>query len=312
MNQFQAKDFIQTKEGLVFAVVEQDLEDGKVLCFLRYQQQGSRWQKLATSEANQLLKEKYPQYLFYSAVKSAYLHAVSTAAISVHYHPKRILQKILAKREPDPIEHDLVLLCQLFIANGVVLDDLGLTGSLLIGAQHAHSDIDLIIYSRKSFNQCRDLVRQLLIDGKLQHLDDPAWQDSYQRRQCDLSYADYVWHEQRKYNKALINNRKFDLGLLVPQLDADAALFRKQGAIKMTTKVIDAQFAYDYPARFLINHENISTVVCYTATYNGQAEQGEYIEVAGQLETSNEGDARILVGSTREARGEYIKVVSGR
>jgi len=49
--------------------------------------------------------------------------------------------------------------------------------------------------------------------------------------------------------------------------------------------------------------------VCYTATYTGQAEQGERIEVAGQLEVSNTGLVRILVGSSREAEGEYIKVL---
>jgi len=33
---FYAKDFIETAEGLVFAVVASGIEQGKVLCFLRY------------------------------------------------------------------------------------------------------------------------------------------------------------------------------------------------------------------------------------------------------------------------------------
>ena len=309
MSLYQAKDFIQTKEGLVFAVVDQGLEDGKVLCFLRYYQQGGCWQKLATQEANQLLKTQYPQYLFYSQVKSAYLHAVSTAAISWHYHPRPGLQKILAKQQPDPIEHDLIVLCRLLVWSGVPLADLGLTGSLLIGAQNKLSDIDLVIYSRKSFFHCREGVKQLLADGKLQHLDESAWQESYQRRHCDLSYAEYVWHEQRKYNKALINQRKFDLNMIEQVVAQADKSYQKRGAIVIRARVIDAQYAFDYPARFLIDHENITEVVCYTATYTGQAEQGEYIEVAGQLEISSSGQARILVGSTREAQGEYIRVV---
>ena len=307
---FQAKDFIQTKEGLVFAVVDQGLEEGKVLCFLRYQQQGGVWQKLATQEANQLLKAQYPQYLFYSQVKSAYLHAVSVADISVHHQSRQVLQTILAKQNPDGIEQDLIALCQLLLTEGIPSYELGITGSLLIGAQQTNSDIDLVVYDRKLFFHCRELIKQLLTGGKLQHLDDNAWQESYQRRQCDLSYAEYVWHEQRKYNKALINNRKFDLGLLVQQRDDVSDCFTKQGALKIRAKVTDAQFAFDYPARFLIEHESISEVVCYTATYTGQAEQGEYIEVAGQLEISSSGQARILVGSTREAQGEFIRVVA--
>lgn len=33
---YQAKDFVATDQGLIFAVVADGVEDGKVLCFLRY------------------------------------------------------------------------------------------------------------------------------------------------------------------------------------------------------------------------------------------------------------------------------------
>ncbi len=307
---FQAKDFIQTKEGLVFAVVEQGLENGKVLCFLRYQKLGISWQKLATSQANQLLKIQYPQYLFYSQVKSANLHAVSVADISIHHQPRQRLQLLLAKPNPDKIEQDFIDLCQLFQEQGVKLNDLGVTGSLLLGAQNSNSDIDLVVYGRKSFYQLRELIRLLIVEDKLQQLDESAWLDSYQRRSCDLSYDDYVWHEQRKYNKALIQQRKFDLNLIERSAEQESISYQKQGAIIIRARVIDAQYAFDYPARFIIEHQDVAEVVCYTATYTGQAEQGEFIEVSGQLEVSSAGMTRILVGSTREAEGEYIKVVA--
>jgi hypothetical protein len=67
--------------------------------------------------------------------------------------------------------------------------------------------------------------------------------------------------------------------------------------------------SFDYPANFQIVHPHIQTVVCFSATYNGQAQTGEWIEVAGQLEQAYDGQQRIVVGSSREARGEYIKVL---
>ena len=310
MTQYQAKDFIQTKEGLVFAVVEQRLESGKVLCFLRYQQQGNSWKKLATEQANQLLKEQYPQYLFFSEVKSAYLHAVFVADIRIHHQPKQRLHDILTKQNPDKIEHDLISLCQLFQAQGIQLHDLGVTGSLLIGAQNSNSDLDLIVYGRTKFHHLRGTIKQLIATGKLQQLDDHAWLESYKRRSCDLTYADYVWHEQRKYNKALINQRKFDLSLIEQQTEQTTVSYQKHGKIVIWALVVDAQYAFDYPAKFLIDHDKLSEVICYTATYTGQAEQGEAVEVSGQLEISDAGQSRILVGSTREAQGEYIKVVT--
>lgn len=306
---YQAKDFIQTAEGLVFAVVEQGLENGKVLCFLRYKLQGSSWQKLGTQEANQLLTEHYPQYLYFSEVKSAHLHAVSVLAVTVHHQPRQCLQMILAKQNPDVIELDLISLCQLLQAQGIQLQGIGVTGSLLIGAQNSSSDLDIVIYSRNKFHQLRGIIRQLILEDKLQHLDECAWLESYKRRLCDLSYTDYVWHEQRKYNKALINQRKFDLNLIELQAEQSALSYQKQGSTVIRALVVDAQYAFDYPARFLIADEKVTEVICYTATYTGQAEQGETIEVSGQLEISSMGEVRILVGSTREAQGEYIKVI---
>ena len=223
---------------------------------------------------------------------------------------KKHLQVILAKPYPDKIEQDLIALCQLFQAQAIPLQDLGVTGSLLIGAQNPNSDIDLVVYGRKTFHRLRGIVGQLIAVDKLQQLDECAWLESYQRRLCDLSYSDYVWHEQRKYNKALINHRKFDLNLIEQQAGHLDLSYQKQGATVIQALVTDAEYAFDYPARFLVKHDQVTEVVCYTATYTGQAEQGEMIEVAGQLEMSSTGQLRLLVGSTREAQGEYIKVIA--
>ncbi|NOQ63270.1 MAG: hypothetical protein GQ582_02010 [Methyloprofundus sp.] len=309
MSVYQAKDFIQTQEGLIFAVVEQGLEEGKVLCFLRYQLVGDCWKKLATEAANALLKQRYPHYLFYSKEKSAHLHAVLVADIVIHHQPQQRLQLLLAQPPRDKIEQDLIDLCALFKAQGIALQDLGVTGSVLIGAQNSKSDIDIVVYGRQQFHQLRECIQRLITEQQLQPLDQSAWLDSYQRRSCDLSYDDYVWHEQRKYNKALINQRKFDLNLIDKPIQTAICTYQKHASMVIQASVLDAQYAFDYPAKFIIQHDKVSEVVCYTATYTGQAEQGELIEVSGQLEQSSTGTMRLLVGSTREAEGEYIKVI---
>ena len=76
-----AKDFIETAEGLIFAVVGQQIEQGRVLCFLRYVQDGSCWKKYSTKKANASLKASHPQYLFYSSAKDVHLHAVPVEKI---------------------------------------------------------------------------------------------------------------------------------------------------------------------------------------------------------------------------------------
>jgi len=309
INNYQAKDFIQTQEGFIFAVVDRGLEEGKVLCFLRYIPKGGKWVKVSTDEANAFLKQNAAQYLFYSKAKSACLHGVSIHDIAVHHSPKKRLQTLLTKTKTDLIEQDCITLAHLLFDKGMPLDRMGVTGSLLIGAQNKSSDIDLVIYGRKNFQRVRECIKTLIADQKLGVLQEKDWVESYARRSCDLSLQDYVWHEQRKFNKALINNRKFDLNLIEEEGVFSSVVYRKQGEITIQAQVMDAQYAFDYPARFLLKHAQISEVLCYTATYTGQAEKNEWIEVSGALEIGSDGSQRILVGSTREAKGQFIKVI---
>ena len=304
-----SKDFIETLEGLVFAVVMSGTEQNKILCFLRYIKEGNRWLKVDTLQANTLLKQHYPDYLHYSAVLDAHLHAVDVSKIYKHHQPRKRLHAILQADSLDVIEADLLTLVRLLTHYNVDLTQVGVTGSLLIGAQKHRSDIDLVFYDRAIFHHCRSILRQLIAENKCQPLHEQDWQASYDRRACHLSYTDYVWHERRKYNKALINGRKFDLSFINASDASDQTVYQKSGAVILQARVLDDALAYDYPAEFKIAHADISSVVCFTATYTGQAVVGEMIEVAGQVEQSSEGIKRIVVGSTREAQGEYIKVI---
>ena len=304
-----SKDFIETEEGLVFAVVVTGAEQGKILAFLRYVKQDGQWLKLNTAQANQLLKERYSNYLHYSKDLDAHLHAVNIGNISKHHQPRKRLQELIEADTLDLIEKDLLGLVNLFKLNNVDLSQVGVTGSILIGAQQASSDIDLVCYSRSTFHECRQITRQLIIENKLQPLHEQDWQDSYDRRSCDLNYAEYVWHESRKYNKAVINGRKFDLNFVSDSVSSELISYEKIGSIVLQCRVIDDEYAFDYPAVFKIDHNEIESVVCFTATYTGQAVKGEIIEVSGQIEQSSLGVKRIVVGSSREANGEYIKVI---
>ena len=307
---FFSKDFIETTEGLIFAVVSQDIEQGKVLCFLRYVNDNPGWKKVTTEPANAFLKQHYPDYLHYSPVLDAHLHAVAIDRIVKHHQPKQRLQQIMQTNQQDKIERDLFRLCDLLQQHGLDLTKIGITGSILVGVQNQSSDIDLVCYGRAVFHQCRAITRELIEQEKLQELNANDWQQSYQRRSCDLSFADYVWHERRKTNKAVINGRKFDLNFIDELKRSESTSYQKCGVITLQCTVIDDTHAFDYPAEFKIDHEQFDAVVCFTATYTGQAIKGETVEVSGVVEQTRQGIKRIVVGSSREAHGEYIKVIS--
>jgi predicted nucleotidyltransferase len=306
---FLPKDFIQTAQGLLFAVVVAGVEENKVRCFLRYvRHENGQWLKMSTDQANALLTAHYPFYCFHSPSLDAFLHGVSLDAVTHHHRPTERLTQLLHEKNHDAIEKDCVGLCRLFEAQGVDLSKVGVTGSLLISQQNANSDIDLVCYDLPTFTQCRVALGELLAKHTLTDLSETDWQASYERRDCDLDFDSYVWHERRKFNKALINGRKFDLSLVEPQ-SISTISYRKCGAMMLSVLVKDDARAFCYPAEFQLAHPRIQSVVCFTATYTGQAMVGETIEIAGMLEEDEHGNQRIVVGSSREAQGEYIKVI---
>ena len=81
------------------------------------------------------------------------------------------------------------------------------------------------------------------------------------------------------------------------------------GQLRLVARVIDSSESFAYPSVYRIEHPEIREIHCYTQTYCGQAEQGEWIEASGIVEQTEDGEQRLIVGTSREAPGEYIRVV---
>jgi hypothetical protein len=308
MSGYLPRDFIETAEGLVFAVVDGLPEDGKVLAFLRYAAAG----KMSTDAANALLRERHPHYLHHSARLDARLHAVPIVNVRRHHRPRARLREILAREPLDAVEAKLQRLVALLAEGGLPVEALGVTGSLLIGRQTPASDLDLVVYGREHFFRARALVRGLVEAGRLGELDAAAWQEAYARRGCALDYAEFLRHERRKGNKGLIDGTKFDLALIAEDGGPPErpAVWRKAGQATVRGRVLDDARAFDQPARYPIDHPEIAEILCFTHTYAGQAQAGEEIEAAGAVEAADDGRRRLVVGSSREALGEYVRVLA--
>ncbi len=307
------RDFIQTQEGLLFAVVCAEPQDGKVGCFLRYMPTENGWQKVNTDEANRLLKQRYRHYCYTSAQFDATFHGVATDAIISHYQPENRLKQLLKLDPADDIEQKLHKLVAILARYGACKDSLGVTGSMLINQQWSHSDIDLVVYGRDFFLKARKAVSLAIADAALDDLDIFFMRDHYDRRLPALSFAEFAWHERRKLNKAVIDGCKFDLGMvcLSDELKSDNDRYYKQGTTTITARVVDDLHAFDFPARYRIDNGLLPEILAFTHTYVGQAKTGELIEAKGTVEhNQTTGQHQLIVGSSREALGDYIKVIN--
>ncbi len=307
------RDFLITEEGLIFAVAGYFHPEDRIIAFLRYYpdnsgervRYGLRYSKVAgVAQSFEYLKKKHPDYIY--RIGDALLQAVPVEKIEEHLKPRERLRQILKKPE-DELEQKVSKLSRLL---GLKEGKMGVTGSILAELHSATSDIDFVVYGVENHSKARLILRELMETGKLRELSIEEWKKAYEKRfptQKTLSFEEFLFYERRKWHKGVIDGTIFDI-LLVNEHPIREEDFIKMGRTKIKAKVVDAALAFDYPAVYRVEGSEVDEVVSYTHTYAGQAFNGEIIEACGVLEVGRN-KKRLLVGSTREAEGEYIRVV---
>jgi len=296
------RDFFQTVDGWIFAVVDYHHPEG-IRSMLRYVPDpkgertagGVRYRKLDFEKAYDFLRSKKPDYV-------QDVHVVPEEDILRLYRPDEELLK--AAERDDRVEEIVSVLKE----GGVPRDKMGITGSILVGLDGPSSDIDFLVYGSDWWRAREVMARAKEDGGRIQKLDEATWDKIYRKRVPEISREEFVLHERRKGNRGLVDGTYFDL-LFTRDWDQIGPPFppgKKLGRRKIEGHVLNAEFAFDNPAVFEIDHAEISEILCYTHTYAGQALPGERIEACGVVEETEEGN-RLVVGTSREAKGEWIR-----
>ena len=226
------------------------------------------------------------------------------------YRPREALQRITGTGSSDGLKQTVIRLTEYLAINNIDPGMLGITGSLMLDFHNEKSDIDLVVYDPVEFQEIRRIIREAMGTGAFNALDEEMWYETYKRRSCVLDFNTYLKHEKRKYNKFMLGGTRIDVSH-VPQVDRVEYKppFKKLGLATITAKVIDDSRVFDYPASYIINGDEINHILCYTATYTGQAFRDELIEAAGMVECDAEGRRYMVIGTSREAPGEYLQVI---
>lgn len=309
--QLTIKDYVTINDKYFFAVVCEAQEDSRVLTFLRYIKNRKAIHKLDTKEADHYIKEFFPEFVFHSKCADVKLHGIPTKYLGKVYHAKDTVSKLLNLTRPDQKQQDAIKVINIIIKNKIDSSFLGITGSIMLGVHNQKSDIDMIVYGQKNFDKVINIIKTHVSLGYLHNLKLNNWQKTWQRRNCELSLDEYIYYEKRKNNKFICGNSVVDISLLPFNREkvSEQGSYIKKSKQKIIANVIDDSYAFHFPARFYIDNENINEVLVYTATYIGQAKKGEKIEVSAYLEENKSGHKRLVVGTNREAQGEYIRVL---
>lgn len=299
MTPIRLRDFVEDREGCLYAVSNYDNAD-RVGCILRYvpdadgertNLSGRRYRKYDFAESFAWVREHKPAYL-------DSVHRVPYCDVARVYKPEEEVGKVAARNA-----RVRRLLSHFNLPKG----SFGCTGSLLCGLENAASDIDLVVYGDAWFSAQRQL-RQLVGAGVIPGMSTAMWRKVYDKRVPEISFDAFVLHEQRKWNRGEFEGTYFDLLYTRSYGNLDAVPAGKGtvlGRATIEATVTDASLSFDSPAAYSVDHDEISRVLSFTHTYSGQALAGEVIEAKGVVE--EHGDERwLIVGTTREAKGEYI------
>lgn len=293
------RDFIITQDSWIFAVIGYD-NTSSIQAYLRYvpdedgdriRNDGRRFKKIGFGDAYRLLKNSRPHYLNNS-------HLVPFEDVAEVKHPRQFV----ATTDDEKV----LRIVELLENYGVDRKNMGVTGSRLVGLQAETSDVDFVVYGRESFERARSALKDATQKGGLPHISADMWSRVYKKRRPELTFEEFVMHEKRKWNRGVVDDTYFDL-LFVR--DYSEIKIEPQGVddgcVEIKALVTNVDFAFDNPAIYKVEHDEIAKVLSYTHTYVGQALVGETIEVRGVYNTA--GEKRVIVGTTREARGEWIK-----
>jgi len=293
------RDFIEDRGGCLYAVSAYDNSEraGAVLRYIpdpagdRVDPRGRRYRKLDFGPAYEWIREHRPGYL-------DRLHRVPLGDIVRVYKPEEEIGAI-AEREPRVRR----LLSILDLPEGSV----GCTGSLLCGLGTSTSDIDMVVYG-DAFQTARQRLKRAIGEGLIDPLSPEMWRRVYEKRVPEIDFQTFVLHESRKWNRGEIGGTYFDLLYTRPYDRLDAVPVEEGEPLGHTTieaVVTDDTLAFDNPAVYEIDHPKVRRILSFTHTYSGQVREGETVEARGMLERHSDG-LWLVVGTTREARGEYV------
>ncbi len=299
------RDFVITKEGWIFAVADYCRGDG-IRAILRYvpdpggtRGKDTRYRKFDFDDAFEFMKKERPEW-----VKD--VHIIPLDEVMEVLSPSEHIKKLKYENEK------IAQIVDTLEKGGIPVSSMGVTGSRLAGLENESSDIDFIVYGKMWF-KARDIISAAKRKNEnkgsgIMEISDEMWQDIYKKRKPEISFGEFLRHEMRKGNRGMVGDTYFDL-LYVrdwDEIDYRCRRGKDTGTARIMAEVINAEYAFDSPAIYEINHPEISQVLSYTHTYAGQVREGEIMEACGIIEELPD-ITRLVVGTKREPKGEWIR-----
>ena len=320
-------DYIETVDGLFFAVKGISHPKGKVIAYLRYildargerSRGGERYRRVYNiDETTELLRKQHPQYLSYVKSLGLTLQTVPWDRIAKVHKPRKRLINLRAKFKTDLDRTVVKFASALSSESNIPIEEIGVSGSVLIGLASQSSDVDLIVYGRVEGLKAYDALLRLR--------DACDWITSYDGRtietvlkarwgDADLDLERFRDIEVRKILHGLVRGRDYFVRLVKKPEEVEAEIASKPlYKARLRAIVSDGSDAIFTPCTYHVKdpvpieypcHNEISELVSFRGKFTEQAREGDLVEAYGTLEKVTFSDKvvyRVVLGS----EGDYL------
>lgn len=319
--------FVETREGLIFHVKGVYHPDDGVIGFLRYVpsdsgdrvKNGRVFEKIySIGEKFEYLEKNFPKYVQYSENLEKKIQIISFEDIEKVYKPQEKLQDLGEKRNLSKVGKNVVEFTNKLIETGIKPENLGITGSILVGLHKENSDIDLIGYGKKPgwkiYSALKDLKEE---DSEIK---------SYDEKNA-LKIAKFRWGktgipleifasiEKEKVLHGMFKNRDFFIRLVKHPSEIKGNFedfsYIPQGKEKITGTIKETKDSIFTPNHYPLKNTSktngekikIKKITSYRGRFTEQAKVNEKIAAYGRLEKvkyENKTYHRLLLGQPDE------------
>ncbi|MFX0012546.1 MAG: hypothetical protein ACFE9R_19695, partial [Candidatus Hermodarchaeota archaeon] len=208
-------DYLETKDNhLFFDIKGYHHPRDRKICFLRFFpdqngdriKKGRKYRKIYSLEERYLkLKEKYPQFLFFSKELDLDVQCVKNEDIEKIYSPLDYYNSLNLKKELIKLELHSLNFCKLLITEGSIPEDaIGISGSPMIGLGLTDSDIDIIIYGTRSSLEFQESLKKILLapnDCRLYNLSEYKAHYKWRVGGSNINFESFLKSEKRKLHQ---------------------------------------------------------------------------------------------------------------
>lgn len=305
---------------------------------------GKRYRKVGSEEAYSYLRENHPDYLYFCDITNVEMMGVPLDKVERIIKPeqrllglKKTLENGGEVKNPELIAKLMDVADFFHYMADIPYENLGISGSILPGLQKDDvSDLDFVVYGLdnhrnaiaafKKYRGKEVYIKEVDKSIKVEGITDDYWDFVYNKRMSDASLTkeEFRWYENRKANRGTINGTLFDILATKDYCEIEGVWgeprYEPLGIAQIECDIVSALGAFDNPSSYTIENLKIldgveapiSEVVSFTHTYAGEVVDGEHVIAKGKVEKviySDKDDYyRLVVGTTREAIDEYLKL----